>query len=332
MKTNCHCHIFSLDCVPLGFRREFALDLQHPGHRLLHSSLHWLLHDQFKLDTWLKFTEFSIAEITERLISEMDEAGIEAATPLAVDLEFCEKYEGATRPYLKQLEETLAAVETSTARSGRRRLFPFIGADPRRPGVCELVLDHLQAGRFFGVKIYPVMGFLPSDERLMPIYEYCQQHRIPVTAHCQNGGLPGFTGYYETAHPDNWRPVLERFPRLTLNLAHNDTTGSTWQPPLFKLMTDYAGVYTDVSFDTEMFYMPGRYFRSIKSLLNDEKLGTRILYGTDWYMGRFLWTEKTYLNWFQRFSRKIFWDPVRFTPEEIRQLTENNPARFLGWR
>ncbi|HNV69362.1 MAG TPA: amidohydrolase family protein [Candidatus Ozemobacteraceae bacterium] len=331
MKINCHCHIFSLDCVPLGFRREFALDLQHPGHRLLHSTLHKLLKDQFKLDTWLKFAEFSIGEIADRLIDEMDEAGIEAATPLSVDLEFCEKYGGTTKSFLQQIDETLAAVQATTERCGRQRLFPFIGADPRREGIADLILAHLQARRFFGVKIYPVMGFLPDDERLQPVYDYCERQRVPVTAHCQNGGLPGFTGYYDTAHPNNWRPVLERFPKLVLNLAHNDTTGSTWQPPLFQLMRDFPHVYTDVSFDTEMFYQPGTYFRSIKSLLNDKQLCERVLYGTDWYMGRFLWTEKTYLDWFTRFSRKIFWDSVQFTTAEIRRLVEENPARFLGW-
>ncbi len=331
MKINCHCHIFSLACVPLGFRQEFLLDLQQPTHRLLHSTLHKLLKDQFKLDTWLQFAEFSIAEIADHLIAEMDEAGIEAAVPLAVDFEFCEKYGGSTMSYLQQIDETIAAVTDTTRRCGRQRLFPFIGADPRRSDVADLVISHLDARRFYGVKIYPVMGFLPDDQRLYPVYDYCRQRRIPVTAHCQNGGPPGFTGYYETAHPNNWRPVLEKFPSLILNLAHNDKTGSDWQPPLFQLMRDYPHVYTDVSFDAEMFYQSGTYFRSIKGLLNDRQLGERILYGTDWYMGRFLWTEKTYLDWFTRFSRKIFWDPVPFTAEEIRRLVEENPARFLGW-
>jgi len=29
MKINCHCHIFSLDCVLLEFRKRFVLDVKN---------------------------------------------------------------------------------------------------------------------------------------------------------------------------------------------------------------------------------------------------------------------------------------------------------------
>jgi predicted TIM-barrel fold metal-dependent hydrolase len=89
-------------------------------------------------------------------------------------------------------------------------------------------------------------------------------------------------------------------------------------------------VYTDISYDREMFYKPGRYFKSIKTMLNTPKLQDRILYGSDWYMGRYLWTEASYLNWFTAYSRKIPWCRIGFTEQEMRRLMEENPMSFLG--
>jgi len=117
---------------------------------------------------------------------------------------------------------------------------------------------------------------------------------------------------------------------LTLNLAHNDRTGKNWQPKIARLIRTYDNVYTDISCDAEMWYMPRRYFKSIKQMLNTDKIKDRVLYGTDWYMGRYLWDEASYLKWFREYSRKIFWCRVKFTDEEMKRLTEDNPKRFLG--
>lgn len=84
---------------------------------------------------------------------------------------------------------------------------------------------------------------------------------------------------------------------LTLNWAHNDRTGSSWQPKIAELIKTYPKVYTDISHDTEMWFMPKRYFKGIKRMLRTPRIQDRLLYGTDWYMGRFLWTEKSYLRY-----------------------------------
>jgi predicted TIM-barrel fold metal-dependent hydrolase len=92
----------------------------------------------------------------------------------------------------------------------------------------------------------------------------------------------------------------------------------------------YPNVYTDCSYDTEMMFIPGKYFRGIKQMLNTPKIRDRLLYGTDWYMGRCFWTEKSYLKRFTTYSGKIPWCRVEFAGEEIKRMTEDNPGRFLG--
>jgi len=79
-----------------------------------------------------------------------------------------------------------------------------------------------------------------------------------------------------------------------------------------------------------MWYMPRKYFKSIKRVLNAPEMKDRVLYGTDWYMGCWLWTEASYLKWFTTYSEKIFWCRVSFTDDEIKRLTEDNPKQFLG--
>jgi predicted TIM-barrel fold metal-dependent hydrolase len=330
MKINCHCHIFSLDCVPLEFRQRFFLDVKNPGHRLIHRLLRRILPDDSRLEDWLDFIDMPISAITQKLVDEMDEAGIDICTPLMMDMAYCKKFGGGTKSFEDQMTQTLAAVEAINEKYNRIRMLPFIAADPNREGIVTIVKDALRKGMFRGVKIYPVMGFTPHDRRLYPIYEYCVPNNIPITAHCYNGGIPGLKEDYHLADPKHWGTVLEDFPSLTLNLAHNDRTGSAWQARIARLIKTHPKVYTDVSFDTEMWFMPRKYFKNIKRILSTPKIQDRLLYGTDWFMGRCFWTEKSYLKWFQEYSRKIFWCRVEFTEKEIKKLTEDNPKRFLG--
>ena len=330
MRINCHCHIFSLDCVPLEFRKRFLLDVKNPVHRFAHWLLGKILPEDSKLEDWLEFVDMPISEIAQKLVNEMDEADIDICTPLMMDMENCKEFAGSTKSFKDQMAETAAAVEAVNKKYNRTRMLPFIAADPNRADVRDIVINALKGGVFKGVKIYPVMGFTPDDKRLYPIYEYCVENNTPITAHCENGGIPGFQKYYHLADPKNWFAVLRDFPSLTLNLAHNDRTGSSWQPKIAELIKTYPNVYTDISYDTEMWFMPRRYFKSIKGMLGTPKVQDRLLYGTDWYMGRFLWTEKSYLRWFLEYSNKIPWCRVRFTAEEIKRLTEDNPRRFLG--
>ncbi|MFW6108568.1 MAG: amidohydrolase family protein [bacterium] len=330
MAVNCHCHVFSLACVPAGFRQRFLLDRQTPWQDRMHDVVRRLLPEHSMLGEWLGMVDRSIGEIADLLVAEMDEAGVDLATPLMMDMAYCEGFGGGVLDFEQQIAETEAAVQRINAAAGRTRLLPFVAAEPRRPDVARIVCDTLERGVCRGVKIYPVMGFTPDDRRLWPVYEYCAEHGMPVTAHCQDGGIPGLGDYYHLAAPRHWEPVLADFPALVLNLAHNDRTGSEWQQTIERLIGEHQSVYTDVAYDLEMWYAPVRYFRHVQHLLATPGLQDRLLYGTDWYMGRCFWTEASYLAWFRDYAARIPFVGVRFGDEELRRLTEANPRRFLG--
>jgi hypothetical protein len=46
-------------------------------------------------------------------------------------------------------------------------------------------------------------------------------------------------------------------------------------------------------------------------------------------MGRFLWTESSYLAWYDRYAAKIPWCRVRFSAADMTRFTETNPRMFL---
>ncbi|MGA3085578.1 MAG: amidohydrolase family protein [Thermodesulfobacteriota bacterium] len=73
------------------------------------------------------------------------------------------------------------------------KVFPFLSVDPRRPNILETVKQQVGSDKIFlGIKLYPPIGFSPTDPVLMGannLYAYCQDKGIPITAHCSNGGF-----------------------------------------------------------------------------------------------------------------------------------------------
>ncbi|MFW6457460.1 MAG: amidohydrolase family protein, partial [Planctomycetota bacterium] len=300
MIINCHCHIFCLEDVPRDFRERFFLDRQSRRHRVVDRQLRRALPQDNKVREWWELADLSTETIAQRLVEEMDEAGVDMATPLMMDMAFCSGYTGEVRPYEDQITATCEAVRDANDTSSCNRLLPFIAADPRRDNVVDLVTKNLERECFAGVKMYPVMGFTPDDRRLYPLYEYCEHHDVPITTHCQWGGIPGLHDYYDLADPDYWETVLDDFPALTVNLAHNGHPGSPWQRQIRRIILNNPNVYTDLSYALAMWIIPWLYFRQVRKMLRTPHLQDRVLYGTDWYMGRCFWTEQSYLDWFTR--------------------------------
>lgn len=319
-----------MDDVPRDFRERFFLARENRQHQIINQQLRRTLPGDNKIREWWELSELDTHAIAWKLVDEMDEAGVDTATPLMMDMAFCSGYTGNVRPYDEQIEHTLDAVRDINNQHGRTRLLPFIAADPRRENVADFIINRLENDSFTGIKIYPVMGFAPNDPELYPIYGYCEDNDIPITTHCQWGGIPGLHDYYDLADPAYWESVLEDFPELTVNLAHNGHPGSPWQRHIRRLILEHPNVYTDLSYALAMWVIPWLYFRQVKKMLQTSHLQDRVLYGTDWYMGRCFWTESSYLDWFTRRAAKIPGCRVQFTDDDLQRLTDNNPKSFLG--
>lgn len=132
------------------------------------------------------------------------------------------------------------------------RILPFIALDPEQnENLEEQFIEAFTEHNFFGVKIYPSLGYWPSHPRLMNIFKICEEKNIPVTTHCSSGktrsssqilkieGLEMIDGTpievdrterlpdhkadtYRLFFngPERWEPVLCHYPKLRLNIAH----------------------------------------------------------------------------------------------------------------
>lgn len=206
-----------------------------------------------------------------------------------------------------------------------------------------------RAGPYIGFKMYTPLGYKPSDyehwlPRMASYFGRCESEGIPILAHCTPGGM--YTNerhlYYESeteavkaslraeygreprsservkyysdafVSPSAWRPVMRRFPNLTLCLAHfvgddweewtshiranvavrtiwgtrdpgpwwEDQTHAPWLRAMVQLIEDYDRVYTDVSY----FFVYKHEAAFAWLLRQHPKLKRRINFGTDWYM------------------------------------------------
>lgn len=100
--------------------------------------------------------------------------------------------------------------------------FPFIFADPRRierinePFNQEAnFLSYLKkrlTGEdrvFAGIKIYPALGYWPFDKRLMDVYDFALDNKIPIMTHCSSGPV-----YYRGNKEFAKHPI---FPEIILD-------------------------------------------------------------------------------------------------------------------
>ncbi len=205
-----------------------------------------------------------------------------------------------------------------------------------------------KTGVFIGFKMYPPLGYKPLDLRLPCLanfYARCETEGIPILAHCSPGGMTTHEakfyhafdkadltiqptrivsctydpctplGYFfdEYVHPKNWRPVLMKFPKLKLCLAHlggrewnEDEMGSgiasDWVEEIINLCDPkivqgknsqgkdirFENVYTDLSC-----YNLGResikkniaeLFKEMKKNRRFLHLKDKVLFGVDWYL------------------------------------------------
>lgn len=377
---NNHVHLFTLNHVPDRFISFMPI-------RLLRWSglLKWLIKKlprnilvrSERLDRLASMLAFgdlkSQALVFDKLCSYYPKDTVFAV--MSMDMEFM----GAGAPsrgygYLQQLAELM---RLAGVKEYQGSIYPFVCADPRRPGVEELVINSLQNG-CRGIKLYPALGFYPFDHRLLGIYDYACRHGIPVTAHCSQGAVyyrdritedmrrhpvtdkwfdetdnRSFTAHY--TDPENYKYLLDqgqlkkyldrvkpgaRAPdlrQLKICLAHfggeeawddylytpwnpyyENKVNSSWFSTIRDLMHDWPNVYADIS------YMLGKeeFYGLLKTLLQENKVGRRILYGTDYYLVE------------QETSERAFAINLRgYVGDELfNQMARVNPKRFFEQR
>ncbi len=134
-------------------------------------------------------------------------------------------------------------------------------------------------------------------------------------------------------HPVLWRKVLNRYPKLKLNLAHlggsqdlirfsQGDPAAFWTQQILRLMSDFENVYTDLSCFTSgennQAALEGFYSNIFQRL--PKKIQSRIMFGSDYIMLALF--ESSLSDYLQLFE-SVF-------GRDFAQISEVSSAAFLG--
>ncbi len=197
-------------------------------------------------------------------------------------------------------------------------VFPFLAIDPRRPKMKEFVTEGTvtynnttrriisRSGPFYGIKIYPPLGYFPDQAELLPIYQFCMDNDLPVTSHCQPQSFYAYLfGAQQTpqgvyyAHPKNWAPLLTKQPyksKLRLDLAHfggdesvkafaqsPSDPAAEWTQWVAKWITECDYVYTDSAAIAD----PSCALAVQHIVKGNTGLAKRVMFGSDYVINMF---------------------------------------------
>jgi len=349
-----HVHLFNKDFIPdkyYGIRIPFLVNVSFL--KQLESILEFVENEDDKLYNYAYFIDFiskkTTADIADYLIESTPKNTI--FCPLMMD--FTKGISGKVqKDVFQQLDEY------KSVRDKHPSLFlPFVSIDPNNPKYLDLFNKAFsKEHNFFGVKIYPALGYLPSHPNLMKIFEVCAEYDIPIVTHSCAGSVHTnknslnlkyydlnnngehflknvkkkffFKRQYEQFfnHPKNWEPVLKAFPNLRINFAHfggvnewnsNNNSEKKWLYRIIDLMDRYSNVYADVSY---ILHLPD-FHKTFVDLFNNNKLvAERALFGTDFFM---ITIEGKYKDIRSKFVTNI-------GSEVMKKISVENPIKFLN--
>lgn len=174
----------------------------------------------------------------------------------------------------------------------------FMGIDPRDKSIAKLSKDRLQQLGIDGFKVYPPLGFYPSDDNLDPVFALAEEMGLPVTAHCS---FPHNVRYHRReplrwADPTNdramtsllgrmtapaaWVPVLQKHKNLRVNLAHfgDPLYPDFWTDEIIDMMGSYNNLYADIS------YCHNCLHQTAQLMKDNVLLQSRLLFGSDYFL------------------------------------------------
>ena len=353
MFYNCHIHIFKDSDVPNKFLPLALVKILRTklGFSIITRIFKRInpFTDKDMFDRYVKFIKVGKLGSQRKIFEECKKFYPDNTQFIVLPMDMA--YMGAgkvNRPYEEQIKKL----------SGLKQIYPqvipFLHIDPRREKILDLLKICVEERGFKGIKLYPPLGYFPYDEKLYPIYEYCQKNNLPVITHCSPYNPVHFKGKKKKllsllsksktpldtkrksrkelcsyfTHPANYKYVINDFNKLRICFAHfgseyfwemfihHPDEKNNWFSIIRNMITEYENFYTDISFTLNN----KKLFSLLKVLLSDEKLRNKILFGSDYYMVK---TESD--------ERRFGLDLRAFIGEEyFTSIAINNPKVFLG--
>ena len=256
----------------------------------------------------------------DRLIKEMDEAGIDKTVLLGLDYDFLFRGKVSYKFYNDYVANII--------KEHPDRFIGLAGIDPRRGKEAIQELDRcIEELGLKGVKITPLTGFYPDDPLFYPFYERVDELGVIILCHTGEGPPGTYLKYCNPIYVDK---VAVDFPDIKIIMAH---IGSPWTSEAISVATKNFNVYIDISaWEPVLKLAPFAFFQT----LIEAKLTCgidKILFGTDWP----LFTSMVSLKeWVEAIKKMKLPPPLKlmglpeFTEEEKNKILGENAAKVLG--
>jgi predicted TIM-barrel fold metal-dependent hydrolase len=160
-------------------------------------------------DDYIEMVKSRVDPTGEKLIAEMDEAGVDKSVIFGVDWAY-----GVTgEPKVRNREQNRYLADY--ARKYEGRFIPLAALDPRRPDIIDQATEAIEEWGMKGFKLMPSAGFKPNDPLCFQFYEKCADWGVPIMFH--SGGLE-FN--WEYSSPNLIASAAEEFPEVKMIMAH----------------------------------------------------------------------------------------------------------------
>ncbi|MBC7502904.1 MAG: amidohydrolase [Herminiimonas sp.] len=246
----------------------------------------------------------------DKLVAEMNRAGIDKTVLLIVDFGFAYPEEFGNLEHIYEMHREIIVRHPG-------RFIVFAGIDPRR-GTSgeELVEKALRDWDFRGLKIYPPCGYSPDSKELYPYYALCEKYKVPVLSHI---GPTSPTLSFKFTRPGDIEDAAFRFPNVNFILGH---AGVVWRDEAAMLALYRPNVYLDLSG-----FQPEWRRGDLDQILAGHKragLLRKLLFGTDWPIHRILGGQKQWADAFRDCAKRGI-----ITEEELGWIFYDNAAQVL---
>ena len=255
----------------------------------------------------------------DRLIGEMDEAGIDKTILLALDAGLAFQSPLSARDYNDYVAEI--------AKRFPDRIVGFAGIDPRRGKEAVVELERCADIGLRGLKLWTLTGFYPDDEQYYPLYERAAELGLPIVVHTGTGPPGTYLKYCRPIYVDK---VAVDFPQIQFIMAH---LGMPWVDEAVAIVIKNENVFVDISQWQVFAKTPFVLCQALTQL----KMGCggmhKVLFGSDWPL---LTPLLSHADWVTAIRDLTLPPPLQmmgakdFTDKDKRQLLGENAVAILG--
>jgi predicted TIM-barrel fold metal-dependent hydrolase len=358
--TNCHVHIFTYAHTPDRFLPWPVADLVRL--RPVRSLLSWAArvfdpNRKKQLGRYARIIEISYEKDQAAVFEIVRSYYPQSSRYIVLPMDMTKMNAGKVEIGIDAQHAELAALRDANPKV----LIPFAAVDPRHDGMVEKTIALIEQQGFRGLKLYPPTGYHPFDRRLWPLYEYAEQHGVPVMTHCSRPASVQYRGeptlemrtdpetrevwsgstfelLTRFTDPDAYRPLLEKHPKLRVCLAHFGGAGDwtsyldrPWESGMDDSKKSWlakiadmirSGDYPNLWTDISYtLFADDENVYLLKVLLCDSRISSRVLFGSDFYVAENAELEE------RRRSVRL---RALIGDELFKTIAQENPEQYLG--